>query len=228
MTSVLVVESDSQVRQHVALTLRDMGHVVRETDTAGSALRDLRRHRPDLMICACSLPDLAGVDLLSDVRRSDDLRSLRIVMTSALDHSDDVAHALAQGADDFIGKPINDSELIARVNACLRRPAIHAETRPVSAGNITIDHIGRRVMAGGKMLSLAPREYQLIYFLINNQDRVYSRGQLLIQVWNRDAAVGPRTVDVHIRRLRSILAPSGCDRYLQTVRGSGYRFSLLS
>ena len=117
-------------------------------------------------------------------------------------------------------------DLIALVDACLRKPANPSKSSIVSAGGISIDNVGHRVMVDGEYLSLAPREYRLLLFLLGNQDRVFSRKLLLVHVWDRDVTVGPRTVDVHIRRLRSLLEPFGYDKYIQTVRGSGYRFSL--
>jgi len=147
-------------------------------------------------------------------------------MTSDRVASGDVASALESGADDFIGKPLNIPEFIARVDACLSRPAKSFHSRAVSAGGVTIDNVSHRATADGTSLSLAPREYRLLLFMITNQDRVFSRRQLLVYVWDRDTSVGPRTVDVHIRRLRSLLEPFGYDTYVQTVRGSGYRFSL--
>ena len=98
----------------------------------------------------------------------------------------------------------------------------------ISAGGVSIDNAGHRVIVDGDFVTLAPREYRLLLFLLSNQDRVFSRKQLLVHVWDRDASVGSRTVDVHIRRLRSVLEPYGYDRYVQTVRGTGYRFSLKS
>jgi two-component system phosphate regulon response regulator PhoB len=206
--------------------LRERGHDVSETEDAGSALEAVRRNRPDLLICDCVLPDLAGVELLSDVRRNDELKTIRVLMTSNGNQSEDVVHALESGADDFIGKPIQMPEFIARVDACLRRPANLTQSSVVSAGGISIDNVGHRVVVEGEYLSLAPREYRLLLFLLGNQDRVFSRKQLLVHVWDRDSNVGPRTVDVHIRRLRSLLEPFGYDSYFQTIRGSGYRFSL--
>ena len=147
-------------------------------------------------------------------------------MTSDRTKTEDVVSALKSGADDFVGKPIDMSEFLARVDACLRRPAHHTEAREVRAGAITVDTVGHRVSISGNFVSLAPREYRLLLFLLSNQDRVYSRKQLLLHVWDQDSTVGPRTVDVHIRRLRSLLEPFECEGYLQTVRGSGYRFSL--
>ena len=177
------------------------------------------------MVLEWSLPDLAGLEVLSDVKRGDQPNPTRVLMTSSRGKSDDVVEALDSGADDFIGKPYSMRELVARVGACLRRPAStnsHAELR---AGGIVIDNVGHRVFADGDSISLAPREYRLLLFLVANRDRVFSRRQLLIHVWDRNTTVGVRTVDVHIRRLRSLLEPYGYDRYLQTVRGSGYRFS---
>ena len=226
LASILLVDSDAASRGQMATELRELGHDVSETENAGSALQMVRRKKPDLMVCDFALPDLAGVDLLSDVRGSKELRTMRVLMTSSRADSDDVARALESGADDFILKPVNLHELRARVGACLRRPANLACAEEINAGGITIDNVSHRVVVDGTYVSLAPREYRLLLFLLSNQDRVFSRKQLLVHVWDRDASVGPRTVDVHVRRLRSLLEPFGYDAFLQTVRGSGYRFSL--
>ena len=153
---------------------------------------------------------------------------MRVLMTSVRNGSDDVVAALGSGADDYVGKPIDVAELLARVGACLRRPANPLDSEKVSVGGISIDNVGHRVVVEGDFVTLAPREYRLLQFFLNHPDRVFSRRQLLVHVWDRDANVGSRTVDVHIRRLRSVLERYGYDRYLQTVRGTGYRFSLES
>lgn len=226
LASILVVDPDRALRGHMAQELRELGHNVAESDDAFTALELVRRKRPDLMLCDFALPDLGGVELLNDVRNIDDLRSMRVMMTSGRANPDDIVLALESGADDFIGKPINMPELRARVGACLRRPANVLLTEEISAGGIRIDNLSQRVAVDDTYVSLAPREYRLLLFMISNRDRVFSRKQLLVHVWDRDAAVGPRTVDVHVRRLRSVLEPFGYETYLQTVRGSGYRFSL--
>jgi two-component system phosphate regulon response regulator PhoB len=226
LASILVVDSDAAARAQMAAKLRELGHEVSESDNAGAALAAVRLQQPDLMICDCILPDLAGVELLSDVRRNEDLKSMRVVMTSANGKSGDVVAALESGADDFVGKPLDVAEFLARVGACLRRPANLHTSNLVTAGGIVIDNVGHRVAIDETYVSLAPREYRLLLFLLTHPDRVFSREQLLVHVWDRDASVGPRTVDVHIRRLRSILEPFEKEGYLQTVRGSGYRFSL--
>jgi two-component system phosphate regulon response regulator PhoB len=226
LASILLVDSDPELRASMARRLRELGHDVSESETAVSALKQIRRKRPDLMICDFALPDLSGVDLLNDVRSSEQFGSIRVLITSARKGSDDVVQAFESGADDFIDKPVDMLELRARVGACLRRPASPGGADRMTAGGITIDNVGRRVSVDGDYVSLAPREYRLLQFLVFNRDRVFSRKQLLVHVWEQDSSVGPRTVDVHVRRLRSVLEPFGYERYLQTVRGSGYRFSL--
>ncbi len=228
VASILIVDSDRQTRERIARELRELGHDVRQTDDAGSALKAVATFQPDLMVCECALPDLAGIELLHDMRRDHELRTMRVLMTSSTNGADDLVRALDSGADDFVGKPINMNEFRARVDACLRRPASIGQSNEIRAGGVAIDNVSHRVSIDGKFVPLAPREYRLLQFLLNNQDRVFSRKQLLVHVWERDVAVGPRTVDVHIRRLRSMLEPFGYESYLQTVRGSGYRFSLES
>jgi two-component system phosphate regulon response regulator PhoB len=178
------------------------------------------------MVCDYSLPDLTGVDLLTDVRCNEELKNMRVLMTSDRGDASDLVTALSSGADDFVEKPIRIPEFIARVDACLRRPANIERSSVFSASGISIDTVAHRVLVDGSAVVLAPREYQLLLFFLGNRDRVLSRAQLLSQVWDRDVNLGPRTVDVHIRRLRSVLEPSGYDKYVQTVRGCGYRFSL--
>jgi two-component system phosphate regulon response regulator PhoB len=226
LASILLVDHDVTARSLIARELRELGHDVSESGDAGSALRSAAQKRPDLMVLDWALPDLAGLELLSDVKHSDDLKHVRVLMTSASHGPDEVVAALELGADDFIGKPFSSREFVARVGACLRRPATMYNSGRLVAGGITIDRVGHRVLVDDKPVSLAPREYRLLLFLTSNQDRAFSRQQLLVHVWDRSAAVGVRTVDVHIRRLRSVLEPFGYQRYLQTVRGSGYRFSL--
>jgi two-component system phosphate regulon response regulator PhoB len=226
LASILVVDADIAAQQQIVSSLRELGHDVSATENARAAFSAMQHKRPDLLVCDCQLPDLAGVDLLSDLKQNDELRSMRVLMTSAQSTVDSAVSALELGADDFVPKPLNMQEFLARVAACLRRPATLLRADSISAGGITIDNIGHRVTADGSFLSLAPREYDLLLFLLNNQNRVFSRRQLLAHVWGRDAIVGPRTVDVHIRRLRNLLEPYSYAKYIQTVRGSGYRFSL--
>ncbi|MEJ2602861.1 MAG: winged helix-turn-helix domain-containing protein [Gammaproteobacteria bacterium] len=223
---ILIVDDDARCRAEVARHLRELGHRVREAETASQAVREIRETLPDLVLIESRLPDVHGLELLEDIRRGERLRALRVVMTSRSPDPRDVVRALDHGADDFVGKPFVMEELIARVGACLRRPASTGASDVVAAGDIVVDRSSHRVTVGGRPTALAPREYRLMSFLVGNRERVYTRSQLLMHVWDRDASVGPRTVDVHIRRLRKILEPHGLAHYIQTVRGSGYRFSL--
>lgn len=224
--SILLVDNDPECRTELARHLRELGHRVGEADSAGQAVREVRDRLPDLMVLESLLPDVHGLEVLQDVRRDERLRPLRVLMTSCAPASRDLVRALESGADDFVGKPWVLEEIAARIGACLRRPASTGAGDVLSAGEIVVDQSSHRVTVSGQPAALAPREYRLMSFLVSNQDRVYSRSQLLIYVWDRDARVGPRTVDVHIRRLRKILEPYGLAHYIQTVRGSGYRFSL--
>jgi two-component system, OmpR family, phosphate regulon response regulator PhoB len=226
LATILLVDQDIAARSVIARELRGLGHDVSESGDAATAWTNVRRACPDLMVCDYSLPDLTGVDLLTDVRCNDDLKNMRVMMTSDRGNGSDVVVALSSGADDFVEKPIRLPEFIARVDACLRRPANIERPSVISAGGISIDTVAHRVFVDSAPVTLAPREYQMLLFLLGNQDRVLSRAQLLSQVWDRDVNLGPRTIDVHIRRLRSVLEASGYDKYVQTVRGSGYRFSL--
>ena len=176
LASILVVDDDATSRTLIAGGLRELGHYVSESESAGSALVEVRRSQPDLMI--------------------------------------------------LVGKPTNMPGLLARMERDLATDIGIPDEQVISAGGIWIDNVSHRVSVDNNYLSLAPREYRLLLFLVTHQDRVFSREQLLVHAWERDATVGPRTVDVHIRRLRSALEPFECDGYLQTVRGSGYRFSL--
>lgn len=225
MASILVVDSDNTARSAVARELRQLGHDVSESGTAGRALEVLRSDRPDLMLLEWKLADTPGIEVLGDLRRRDDMVPTRVVMTSGRGQSQDVVDALRSGADDIVVKPYAMEELIARVDACLRRPATTRTAGTLCAGGIRIDNLSHQVFLDGDSVSLAPREYRLLLFLVANRDRVFSRRQLLTHVWDRSSGVGARTVDVHVRRLRSLLEPYGYDRFLQTVRGSGYRFS---
>ena len=225
MASILVVDSDSTARSAVARELRGLGHDVSELRTAGSAFEVLRSDRPDLLLLEWKLADVPGIEVLANLRRNTDIMPTRVVMTSGRGQSSDVVDALQSGADDIVIKPYRMEELIARVDACLRRPAATQSAGTLRAGGICIDNLGHQVFVDGDNVNLAPREYRLLLFLLANRDRVFTRKQLLTHVWDRSSGVGARTVDVHVRRLRSLLEPYGYDRFLQTVRGSGYRFS---
>lgn len=224
--SILLVDNDESCRRQVAARLRDEGMKVREVESAGRALREVVHQRPDLLVLEWTLPDLPGVEVLQSVRADQRTAALRVLMTSRRGDAGDVVTALESGADDFLAEPYEVSELLARVRACLRRASTGSPEDTVAAGPVSINRVARRVSVAGTPVALAPREYRLLEFLLTHQDRVFSRQQLLAQVWERKSNVTTRTVDVHIRRLRKVLEPFGLQDYIQTVHGAGYRLSL--
>jgi two-component system phosphate regulon response regulator PhoB len=171
------------------------------------------------------LPDMSGLELVRQLRRDANTRDIPIVMLTARAEEADKVAGLESGADDYLTKPFSARELIARIQAVLRRSAPAGQADRVEFEGLTLDQAGHRVLAVGKSVSLGPTEYRLLAFMMTHPDRVYSRSQLLDRVWGGNVYVEERTVDVHIRRLRKALEESGYDRFVQTVRGSGYRFS---
>jgi two-component system phosphate regulon response regulator PhoB len=171
------------------------------------------------------LPDSSGLELTRTLRREPANRDIPIIMLTARADERDRVLGLDGGADDYITKPFSPRELLSRVNAVLRRSAPAAD-EPLLAGELRLDPVSHRVYAGEREIGLGPTEYRLLKFLMENPDRVYSRMQVLDNVWGQNVYVEERTVDVHIRRLRQVLEDFGIDRYVQTVRGSGYRFSI--
>ena len=168
---------------------------------------------------------MSGLELTRQLRRDTNTRDIPIIMLTARAEETDKVTGLEGGADDYLTKPFSARELIARIQAVLRRSAPAGSEERVAVDGLMLDQAGHRVLAGDRTVSLGPTEYRLLAFLMTHPDRVYARGQLLDRVWGGNVYVEERTVDVHIRRLRKALEGSGHDRLVQTVRGAGYRFS---
>lgn len=225
MASIIVVDAHAATRSAIADRLRQLGHDVSESAGAEEALGAFEALRPDLMVVECDLPDKPGLSLLGEVKQSGIATGTRVLMTADRERFSDLADAFDFGADDVVTKPIDMDELTARVSICLRRPPASQSPGELQVSGITIDSVGQRVFVNGDPVVLAPREYRLLLFFLENCERVFTRDELLSEVWGKQSDVGARTVDVHVRRLRSLLEPYGYERFLQTVRGSGYRFS---
>ena len=222
--SILVVEDERAIRDMVVFTLKRAGFAVREAEDAGGARRTIADQRPDLILLDWMLPDLSGLELARALRRDEATRELPILMLTARAAEDDKVMGLESGADDYLTKPFSARELVARIQALLRRAA-GADGEELAIGALKLDPASHRVSAEGGEVLLGPTEYRLLKFFMSQPDRVFSRAQVLDRVWGGNVYIEERTVDVHIRRLRKALAPHGCDAYIQTVRGSGYRFS---
>ncbi len=208
----------------IVFNLSRAGFEVTEAGDSATARRLIADARPDLVLVDWMLPDSSGLELTRALRREKHNRGLPIIMlTARVEESDKIA-GLNSGADDYITKPFSSRELLARINALLRRSA-PSDDEPLQAGDLKLDPVSHRVTAGNEKITLGPTEYRLLKFLMGNPERVYSRGQLLDNVWGQNVYVEERTVDVHVRRLRSALEQFAVDHYVQTVRGSGDRFS---
>ena len=225
MKRILVVEDEQPIREMVGYALKKAGLQFEEAADAEQALVAVATNPPDLMLLDWMLPGMSGVDLARRLRREDVTAKMPIIMLTARVEENDRVHGLEVGADDYITKPFSPRELIARINAVLRRSTASSGEEPIEYDGLSLDPVGHRVQIEGKPLTLAPTEFRLLHFFMSNPDRVYSREQLLDHVWGRGVFVEERTVDVHIRRLRKALSEQSYDRFIQTVRGAGYRFS---
>ena len=224
-TRILVVEDEQPIRDLIAFGLRRAGCDVALAEHSQAALASIGDRRPDIVLVDWMLPDMSGLELVRVLRRDANTRDIPVLMLTARGEEADKVAGLESGADDYVTKPFSARELIARIQAVLRRSAPVGDSECVAVEGLTLDQAGHRVTAGGQPVALGPTEYRLLAFLMTHPDRVYARSQLLDRVWGGNVYVEERTVDVHIRRLRKSLEPSGYDRFVQTVRGAGYRFS---
>ena len=223
---ILVVEDERPIREMVAFGLRRAGFEVVEAEDTREARARIADRRPDLVLVDWMLPDMSGLELTRALKKDKDMRDVPIIMLTARAEEQDKVSGLEGGADDYVTKPFSPRELLARINAVLRRTQSSAKDEVVSAGGLSLDAAGHRVMVGEATVPLGPTEYRLLSFFMTHPERVYSRGQLLDRVWGGNVYVEERTVDVHIRRLRKALEGFDCDKFIQTVRGAGYRFSI--
>ena len=222
--TILVVEDEPQVQELVAVNLEHAGHRVKRAATAGEAESSIREELPDVLILDWMLPDESGVSLTRRLRENERTRELPILMLTARAMEADKISGLEAGADDYLTKPFSPKELAARIKAVLRRRAPQLADDAVEVDGLRLDPAAKRVTARGKIIELAPTEFRLLHFLMTHPERIYSRTQVLDFVWGDHVFIEERTVDVHIRRLRKALQPSGHDRLIDTVRGSGYGF----
>jgi two-component system phosphate regulon response regulator PhoB len=221
---ILIVEDEPAIRELLALNLRHAGFEPVHAADAAAARRSIDAELPDLVLLDWMLPDQSGVDIARRLRADARTRELPIIMLTARSAEADKLGGFDAGADDYVTKPFSPKELVARVRALLRRRAPEATDDPVEVAGLRLEPQTFRVIADGRPLRMGPTEFRLLHYLMKNLDRVLSRGKLLDGVWGDHVFIEERTVDVHIRRLRLALQPSGHDRLIETVRGGGYRF----
>jgi two-component system phosphate regulon response regulator PhoB len=222
---ILVVEDEAAIRDMLQLVLEQAGFKVRPAMNVQAALQEIEQHLPDLILLDWMLPGISGVDWAKRLRRNATYSDIPIILLTARSEEEDKVLGLDSGADDYITKPFSPRELIARINAVLRRFGKGEKPALIKVGGILLNQEEHRVEIDQQPISLSPTEYRLLEFFLIHPDKVYSRGQLLDRVWGHDVYIEERTVDVHIRRLRKILAEYGRDAMIETVRGFGYRFT---
>ena len=222
---ILVVEDEASIRQMLRLALERAQYQVMEAGDVQAARLKLAEARPDLILLDWMLPGVSGVELARELKGDAHRRDIPIIMVTARAEEEDRIRGLNIGCDDYVSKPFSFPELIARIRAVLRRTLPGGETETLAVAGLQVDHASQRVTARGEPVRLGPTEYRLLHFFVSHPDRVYTREQVLDRVWGQNVYVEERTVDVHIRRLRKALEPFGYDSMIQTVRGTGYRFS---
>lgn len=222
---VLIVEDDESIRQMVVFNLERAGFEVMTAGSCQEARIVLADQSPDLILLDWMLPDSNGPEFARAIRRDEVNREIPIIMLTARTMEDDKVLGLNSGVDDYVTKPFSPRELIARIKALLRRTAPAGEGEEIRINGLRLNLETYRVYANDEPIRMGPTEFRLLKFFMTHQERVYSRSQLLDHVWGSGVYVEERTVDVHILRLRTALKGSGYDRFIQTVRGAGYRFS---
>ena len=227
---ILIVEDEPSIAELIAINLTHAGFEVEKVMQTDLALALMKDRLPSLLILDWMLPGKSGVQFAKELRAQDRTRGLPILMLTAKSEEVDKVLGLDSGADDYVTKPFSPKELVARVKALLRRQSPIEDTGPLSIGPIKLDPSSHRVLAvwpdvDPRPIPLGPTEYRLLQFFMSNPERVHSRASLLDNVWGNEVYIEERTVDVHIKRLRAALAPADCDRFIETVRGSGYRIT---
>ena len=226
--NLLVVEDEDAIREMLVMVLEQSDFNIIAVASAEEAQHSLADNAmPDLIVLDWMLPGISGVELAKRLKQDDSFKDLPIIMLTARGEEEDKIRGLEIGADDYVTKPFSPKELIARIKAVLRRSGKNVEDEVLMVSDISLDVGKHRITIAGKAVDVSPTEFKLMYFFMTHQDKVYSRTQLLDQVWGRSVYVEERTVDVHIRRLRKILNKYDRDELIQTVRGFGYRFSVV-
>ena len=225
---ILVVDDEQSIRDMLRMTLELADFECFEAEDTAQALIQIHDEKPDLILLDWMLPGGSGIEFLHKLKKQPSTSEIPVIMLTAKTSEDNKIQGLDVGADDYITKPFSPRELVARIKALLRRLGFYDGESALQLEGVKVEHSSRRVLIDSEAVRMGPTEYNLLYFFISHQNRVYSRSQLLDHVWGNNSYVEERTVDVHIRRLRKALAiDSGGDygHLVQTVRGAGYRFS---
>ncbi len=223
---ILVVDDEDAIREMLGVALGAAGFDVLQSADAQSAHGLIIDEQPDLVLLDWMMPGVTGLELLRRLRRDEITRDLPVILLTAKAEEPSKVLGLDAGADDYVAKPFSRRELISRVKAVLRRSRSAPGDETMRAGSLSLNTMSHEVLIAGKQVQIGPTEFRLLRFFMTNPERVYSRDQILNNVWGGNAYLDERTVDVHIRRLRKAIASDGHEGRIQTVRGAGYRFAL--
>ena len=227
---ILIVDDENAIREMIKVALELAGFVCIEAASAVKAMPLIVDERPDLILLDWMMPEVSGIELLRRLRRDELTKEIPIILLTAKAEEQNTVQALDSGADDYMTKPFRPQELTARIKSLLRRTEGKASKSLLTVKGLSLDPVGHIVLVNDQVVNIGPTEFKLLKFFMSHQERVYSRSQLLDQVWGANIYIEERTVDVHIRRLRKVLMSFDSDNfklgdYIQTVRGTGYRFS---
>ncbi|MBV7317564.1 phosphate regulon transcriptional regulator PhoB [Shewanella sp. NIFS-20-20] len=222
---ILIVEDELAIREMLTFVLEQHGFQTSVAEDVDSALSMMAEPYPDLILLDWMLPGGSGIQVAKKIKQDEFSRKIPIIMLTARGEEEDKVKGLEVGADDYMTKPFSPKELVARIKAVLRRAAPTRLEDVIVVHGLSLDPVSHRVSVGEQVLEMGPTEFRLLHFFMTHTERVYSREQLLDNVWGTNVYVEDRTVDVHIRRLRKALESNGHDSLIQTVRGAGYRFS---
>ena len=222
---ILVVEDEAPIREMLCFVLEQKGYETVEAEDYADGLAKVREPYPELIVLDWMMPGGSGIQFLKQLKQDEMTRQIPVVMLTARGEEEDKVRGLEAGADDYITKPFSPKELTARLHAVMRRVSPTSVDEVSEVQGLKLDPVSHRVSAEEKALDMGPTEFKLLHFFMTHPERVYSREQLLNNVWGTNVYVEDRTVDVHIRRLRKAIEETGHDRLIQTVRGAGYRFS---
>jgi len=218
------VEDEPAIQELIAVNLEHAGHRVFRAGSVVEAEAMIRKALPDVVLLDWMLPGTPGLEFARQLRADRRTRDIPIIMLTARAQENDKVAGLEGGVDDYVTKPFSPRELLARIQAVIRRRAPQLADEVLEVDGLRLDPIAHRVKVHGQNLDLPPAEFRLLRFLMTHPERVYTRPQLLDEIWGDHVFIEERTVDVHIRRLREALERTGHDRLVETVRGSGYRF----
>ena len=221
-TKIFIIEDEPSIIKLVQHNLEKEGFIVSSSLNGNEGLKELKKFQPHLLLLDWMLPDLSGIDICKSIRRESNLKNLPIIMLTAKGESEDKIKGLNSGADDYITKPFSFNEVLARIKALLRRSEPNTVADNLEYEDLKLDRIEKRVYRAEKHIDLGPTEFRLLEFFLVNPKRVYTRDQILENVWPNNINVESRTIDVHIRRLRQAINIGGKKELIRTVRSSGY------